>query len=175
MQSKGAIRFVAILLALACIWQLSFSVVSSMHGKKAEKYAEKAAIAAQQSAAFSKLAEGDKAFYLDSIKKAQSRWYTDSISAEKVYFGYTFKEVQAKEINLGLDLKGGMNVMLQVQLEDLVKALAGENRTPEFNQAIALAKQNSVNSQSDFITLSVRLGSRSAAVRDSHRSSVPTK
>ncbi|MCQ2130922.1 MAG: protein translocase subunit SecDF [Bacteroidales bacterium] len=153
MQSKGAIRFVAILLALACIWQLSFSVVSSMHGKKAEKYAEKAAIAAQQSAAFSKLAEGDKAFYLDSIKKAQSRWYTDSISAEKVYFGYTFKEVQAKEINLGLDLKGGMNVMLQVQLEDLVKALAGENRTPEFNQAIALAKQNSVNSQSDFITL----------------------
>ena len=61
--------------------------------------------------------------------------------------------MQNKEINLGLDLKGGMNVMLQVQLEDLVKALAGDNRTPEFEKAVALAKQRSVNSQSDFITL----------------------
>ncbi|MBQ6576302.1 MAG: protein translocase subunit SecDF, partial [Bacteroidales bacterium] len=60
---------------------------------------------------------------------------------------------KAKEINLGLDLKGGMNVMLQVQLEDLVKALAADNATPQFNQAIALAKERSVNSRADFITL----------------------
>ncbi|MDO4826766.1 MAG: protein translocase subunit SecDF [Bacteroidia bacterium] len=153
MQSKGAIRLVAILLAIACLWQLSFTLVTDIHEKKAVKFAEKAAVAAQNSAAFSKVPEGEQAYYLDSIRKEQNRWYTDSISSRKVYFGYTFKEVKAKEINLGLDLKGGMNVMLQVQLQDLVKALAGENQTPEFLTALNLAKERSVNSQSDYITL----------------------
>ena len=153
MQSKGAIRFVAILLAIACLWQLSFTVVTNIEEKKADKYAEKAAAAVMNTAAFDRIPETEKAFYLDSIKKNQNRWYTDSISSEKVYFGYKFKDVKSKEINLGLDLKGGMNVMLQVQLEDLVKALAGDNQTPEFNRALALAKERSVNSSSDFITL----------------------
>ena len=153
MQSKGAIRLVAILLALACIWQLSFTLVTRIQEKKADKYAEKAAVAVMNSAAFDKVPEAERAFYLDSIRKNQNRWYTDSISSEKVYFGYKFKDVKSKEINLGLDLKGGMNVMLQVQLEDLVKALAGDNQTPEFNRALALAKERSVNSTSDFITL----------------------
>src|SRR5574344_121210 len=66
---------------------------------------------------------------------------------------YTFKQVQNQEINLGLDLKGGMNVMLQVQIADVVKAIAGENATPEFNKALELAKTRSVGSQLDFITL----------------------
>jgi SecD/SecF fusion protein len=153
MQSKGAIRLVAILLLLACIWQLSFTAVSSIQSKKAEKFAEKAALAAQNSAAFSKVGVADQAYYLDSIRKVENRRYVDSISTEKVYLGNTYKDVQAKEINLGLDLKGGMNVMLQVQLEDLVKALAGDNKTPEFNRALALAKERSVNSTSDLITL----------------------
>ena len=153
MQSKGAIRLVAILLALACIWQLSFTLVSSIQTNKAAKYAENAVEQFQQSAAFEKVAEADKAYYLDSIRKEQNKWYTDSISSEKVYFGYTFKDVQTKEINLGLDLKGGMNVMLQVQLEDLVKALAGDNQTAEFTKALSLAKERSVNSTSDLITL----------------------
>ena len=153
MQSKGAIRLVAILLAIACFWQLSFTLVTRLQEKKAEKYAEKAAVAVMNSAAFDKIPEGEKAYYLDSIRKNQNRWYTDSISSENVYFGYKFKDVKSKEINLGLDLKGGMNVMLQVQLEDLVKALAGDNQTPEFNRALALAKERSVNSTSDFITL----------------------
>ena len=107
----------------------------------------------KESAAFAQVPDVDKAFYLDSIRKIESRRYTDSISSKVIYFGNTYKQVQNKEINLGLDLKGGMNVMLQVQLEDLVKALAGDNRTPEFEKAVALAKQRSVNSQSDFITL----------------------
>ena len=153
MQSKGAIRLVAILLAIACFWQLAFTLVTNIQEKKAEKYAEKAAVAAMNTAAYSRIPEAEKAYYLDSIRKTQSRWYTDSISSQKVYFGYKFKDVKSKEINLGLDLKGGMNVMLQVQLEDLVKALAGDNQTPEFNRALALAKERSVNSTSDFITL----------------------
>ena len=153
MQSKGAIRLVAILLLLACIWQLSFTFVERAQEKKAEKHAEAVATAIQQTAAFNKIAETDRAFYLDSLKKDENRRYIDSISSEKIYFGYTFKDVQAKEINLGLDLKGGMNVMLQVQLEDLIKALAGDNQSPEFLQALSLAKSRSVNSQSDLITL----------------------
>ena len=149
MQSKGAIRFVTICLLLACLWQLSFTAVTAIHNRKAEKRAEQMAQAANINA----IAEADRAFYLDSIRKIESRRYTDSISGEKVYLGYTFKQVQNQEINLGLDLKGGMNVMLQVQLEDLVRALSGGNQTPEFQRAIALAKERSVNSQSDFITL----------------------
>ena len=153
MQSKGAIRLVAILLALACLWQLSFTLVTRLQEKKAVKYAESVAAAFQNSPAFDQIAVADQAHVLDSIRAEQTRWYTDSISAEKVYFGYTFKDVKAKEINLGLDLKGGMNVMLQVQLADLVKALSENNQSPEFLQALDLAKERSVNSQSDYITL----------------------
>ncbi len=153
MQSKGAIRFVAILLLLASFWQLSFTLVTQLQENKAEKFAENKAEAAMQTAAFAKVAEADKAFYLDSIRKDENRMYIDSISSEKIYFGYTFKDVKAKAINLGLDLKGGMNVMLQVQLKDLVKALAGGNEAPEFANALALAQERSVNSRQDFITL----------------------
>ena len=153
MQSKGAIRLVAILLLIACFWQLSFTLVTALQNNKAKKYAEAAAVAIQETPAFAKVAAEDQAYYLDSIKKEQQKWYTDSISNEKVYFGYKFKDVRSKEINLGLDLKGGMNVMLQVQLEDLVKALSGNSVDPQFLQALNLAKTRSVNSQSDFITL----------------------
>ena len=152
MQSKGAIRFVAILLLLASLWQLSFTLVEKVQTNKAEKYAEAKAQAAMNSAAFGKIAEADQTSYLDSIKSQESKRYIDSISSEKIYLGYTYKDVQAKSINLGLDLKGGMNVMLQVQLEDLVKALAGGNNTPEFTNALAIAKQRSVEERGDFIT-----------------------
>jgi len=149
MQSKGAIRFVTICLLLACLWQLSFTAVTAIQNKKAAQRAEQIAQAVDINA----IAEADRAFYLDSIRKIETRRYTDSISGENVYLGYSFKQVQNQEINLGLDLKGGMNVMLQVQLEDLVRALAGGNQTPEFQKAVSLAKERSVNSQSDFITL----------------------
>ena len=153
MQSKGAIRFLAIILALVCLWQLSFTLVTKIQENKAAKYAEKAVAEFQQSAEFSNVPEEDKAFCIDSISKVENRRYIDSISTEKVYFGYTYKDVKEKEINLGLDLKGGMNVMLQVQLEDLVRALSGNNQSPEFSQALALAYERSVTSRADFITL----------------------
>ena len=154
MQSKGAIRLVAVLLALACLWQLSFTLVTKVQDNKAKAYAEKVVNALQaDEATFSKIDPDNQAYYLDSVRKDMNRWYTDSISTEKVYMGYTYKKVKEKEINLGLDLKGGMNVMLQVQLEDLVKALADNNQDPKFAQAIALAKERSVASRSDFITL----------------------
>lgn len=153
MQSKGWIRLVAILLAIASIWQLSFTAVTSIQEKKAEKFAEKAAEAARNSAAFAQIPENDQAYYLDSIRKEQNRVFIDSISTKKVFLWNTYKECKAKEINLGLDLKGGMNVMLQVQLEDLVRAISGNSTNPEFQKALALAKERSVNSREDYITL----------------------
>ena len=153
MQSKGWIRLVAILLAIASIWQLSFTAVTAIQEKKAEKFAEKAAVAAQNSAAFARIPENDQAYYLDSIRKEQNRVFIDSISSKKVFLWNTYKECKAKEINLGLDLKGGMNVMLQVQLQDLVRAISGNSMNPEFQKALALAKERSVNSREDYITL----------------------
>ena len=153
MQSKGFIRFLAVVFGLASIWQLSFTAVGKYQEKKAEEYAAAVAEQVKASAEFNAIAEGDRAFYLDSLSKQKSRWYLDSISSEKVFLGYTYKDVKSKEINLGLDLKGGMNVMLQVQLEDLIKALADNNQSPEFTNALALAKERSVNSRSNLITL----------------------
>ena len=153
MQSKGWIRLVAILLAIASIWQLSFTAVTTIQEKKADKFAENAAQAAMSSANFAKITPENQAYYLDSIRKDQNRVYIDSVSNKKVYLWNTYKDCKAKEINLGLDLKGGMNVMLQVQLQDLVRALSGDNPSPAFQQALALAKERSVNSRDDFITL----------------------
>ena len=153
MQSKGWIRLVAILLAIASIWQLSFTAVTAIQEKKADKFAEKAAQAAMSAPSFAKVSVEDQAYYLDSIRKDQNRVYIDSVSSQKVYLWNTYKDCKAKEINLGLDLKGGMNVMLQVQLQDLVKALSGDNPNPAFQQALTLAKERSVNSRDDFITL----------------------
>ena len=151
MQSKGAISFVAILIALACVFQLSYTAVSSIYENRAEKYAEAAVEAEQLKPSFAEVSDLDKAYFLDSIRKDKSRYYLDSISNEKVYLGNTYKEVKDKEINLGLDLKGGMNVMLQVELSDLVRALADNNSSAEFEQALTLAKKYELENRGDFI------------------------
>ncbi|MBR2477485.1 MAG: protein translocase subunit SecD, partial [Bacteroidales bacterium] len=153
MQSKGAIKFVAILIAVACLYSLSFTWVTSHQEKKAEQYAAAAVEAVKLSPAFADVKEVDKAYYLDSISKEKNRFYIDSISSEKVFLGFTYKEVKEKEINLGLDLKGGMNVMMQVQLRDLIVALADGNQSPEFTEALALAQKKELESRADFITL----------------------
>ncbi len=150
MQSKGLIRLFAILLALASIWQLSFTAVTRIQEKKAAKVA---AERAQQYVDANNVAAEVREFVLDSVANIRNRAYIDSISAEKVYLGYTYQSAKEKEINLGLDLKGGMNVMLQVQLQDLVKALAGNSTDPDFLKALELAKKNNVNSSQDFIGL----------------------
>ena len=99
MQSKGAISLLAVLIALACLYQLSFTAVSVIQQNKAEKFAEAAVMAEQQKPSFAEVSELDKAYYLDSIRKERNRYYIDSVSAEKVYLGHTYKEVQEKEIN----------------------------------------------------------------------------
>jgi SecD/SecF fusion protein len=131
MQSKGAIRFFAIALGLVCLYQLSFTFVTRSVEKKAEAYAH-----------------GDP-------KKVKT--YLDSVAALPVYNllvkKYTYLECKDLEINLGLDLRGGMNVTLEVSVIDLVRSMANNSTDPGFNKAIEMAVEKQKNSQQDFVTL----------------------
>ncbi|MFA5713625.1 MAG: protein translocase subunit SecDF [Bacteroidales bacterium] len=154
MQNKGAIKILAILVALACIYQLSFTWATKHQEKKARTYSAKMVELEQTLPSFSDVPALERAFYLDSLGRVKERFYIDSITAEKVFFGFTYKEVKEREINLGLDLKGGMNVMLEVSLPELISSLAGSNSTnPDFIEAIELAKKNITPARSDFINL----------------------
>ncbi len=153
MQNKGAIRIVAILIALASLYQLSFTWATRYNEKKASKYAKAAVEMEKKSPSFQNVSDLNKAFYLDSLYNQKERFFIDSITSEKVYLGFTYKEIKEKEVNLGLDLKGGMNVMLEVKVADLIVALSNNNTNPKFLEAMKEAEANSVNSREDFITL----------------------
>lgn len=127
MQNKWLVRFMAVILFLVCAFYLSFSIVTSHYDKKAQEYA------------------GDNA--------AKEYVYLDSIAAKKVWFGYTLKECREKEINLGLDLKGGMNVTMEVSVPDIIRVLSGNNTTETFTKAMALAQEKQKSSGTDFVTL----------------------
>ncbi|MBO7408865.1 MAG: protein translocase subunit SecDF [Paludibacteraceae bacterium] len=127
MQNKGLVRLLAVCLALVCAFYLSFSFVTSHYDKKAKEYAA-----------------GDA---------AKEYFYLDSIAANKVWFGYTLKQCREKEINLGLDLKGGMNVTMEVSVPDILRALSGYNTTENFNAAMAAAQEKQKSSGADFVTL----------------------
>lgn len=125
MQNKVFTGVIATLLALICLFYLSFSMVTSHHNKKAEEYAA-----------------GNEALYKE---------YIDSISTEKVYLGYyTYQQCREMEIGLGLDLKGGMNVTLQISVADVLKHLSNNNPDPNFNQAVANAVANQADNN-DFL------------------------
>lgn len=127
MQNKGIVRTLAVLLFLVCAFYLSFSIVVNHYEKKANEYAA-----------------GDR---------TKELLYLDSIAPKKVWFGYTLKECREKEINLGLDLKGGMNVTMEVSVPDILRALSGYNTSENFNRAMALAQERQKSSGDDFVTL----------------------
>ena len=153
MQNKGLFRVLAILIALACLYQLSFTLATRNQEKKAAVYASKAAEAEKLKPEFAQVSNLNQAYFLDSVIKVKNRYYLDSVSDKKVFLGNTYKQVKEKEIKLGLDLKGGMNVMMQVQVRDLIKALSNNNQSEEFQKALDLATQREVTSRQDFITL----------------------
>jgi SecD/SecF fusion protein len=132
---------------------LSFTAVTYIHENKASKYAEEIVLAEQSKPSFSEISELDQAFYLDGIRTEAKSLYLDSIANKKVYLGYTYKDVKEKELNLGLDLRGGMNVMLQLDMAELVRSCAREKTTPEFDKAMALARARAAETHTDFITL----------------------
>ena len=132
MQNKGFVKVFALLLTLVCLFYLSFSFATSRQMKKIEEITR---------------TQGEEA----------GARYQDSVMNNPVWFGaYTLKECREMEIGLGLDLKGGMNVILEVSVADVVKALADHKNDANFNQAVAQATKEAKNSQSDFITLFVR-------------------
>ena len=127
MQNKGFIRVFSIILTAICLFYLSFTVVGRQYNKKADQYAN-----------------GDLAL---------KNHYLDSLSTEKVYLNYTLNQVREKEIGLGLDLKGGMNVILEINAAEVLASLANTD-DPQFNQALRESvNQNRRGSSSDFISL----------------------
>ncbi len=153
MQSKGAITILTIAIALVCIYQLSFTWATRNQESKAKKFAETSIQQEQAKPSFKAVSDLHKAFYLDSLKNQKEKFYIDSITAEKVFLGFTYKETKEREVSLGLDLKGGMNVMLEVSVAELITALSNDNTSPQFSQALDLARANMASSRSDFITL----------------------
>ena len=157
MQNKGAIRTFAIIFALICVYQLSFTLVTRNVEKRADAFATSAAVQADAR----ELAAGDairERFILDSLIEARRQYFLDSIMNEPVFnIGirrYSFREAKEREINLGLDLRGGMNVMMEVSTMDVVKALAGHSEDATFKAAIALAiEKNRVTPNTDFVTM----------------------
>ncbi len=122
MQNKGFIRIFSILLTIVCLYCLSFSVVTNYYNRKAQEFAN-----------------GNNEQYYN---------YLDSISSQTVWLGHTLKECREKEINLGLDLKGGMDVTLEVSVPDILVYLSDFNNTPIFKEALANAKKHN---PSDFL------------------------
>ena len=131
MQGKGFIKFMAILLGIVCLYSLSFNIITYNVEKKAKEFAK-----------------GDE---------AKEKAYLDSMATEKVYplLGLTYQQVKSKEINLGLDLKGGMNVTMEISLAELTKSLAGNTSDENFNKALGNAQTQMNAGGKDFITLFV--------------------
>lgn len=133
MQNKGAVKLLAIALALACLYQLSFTWFATKVENKA------------------------KVFAGNDLNKEQH--YLDSVSGEVIYnflglYKYTYRDCNERKMNLGLDLKGGMNVVLEVKVNDVIRALANNSSDSTFLKALALADKNQVNSpKDDFVTL----------------------
>ena len=128
MQNKGIVKFVTLLLVLVCIFYLSFSFVTSHYENKAAAMGEEA-----------------------------GQEYLDSIMNEKVYLGiYSLKQCREMEIGLGLDLKGGMNVVLEVSVPDVISVLADHKTDPAFVKSMEEAKREEESSQEDFVSLFVK-------------------
>ncbi len=131
MQSKGAVRFFAIALSVVCLYQLSFTLITRNVEKKAIEFSNG-----------------------DPIKE---KAYLDSVSTQGVFNilfkNYTYQECKEREINLGLDLKGGMNVTMEVSVVELIRSMGNFSTDPTFNKALADAAEMQKNSQKDFVTL----------------------
>ncbi|MDR1984356.1 MAG: protein translocase subunit SecDF [Prevotellaceae bacterium] len=138
MQSKGTIKLITVLLILACLYQLSFTWVASSVKSKAEKFAT--------------VVDENGITRIDEDKQTG---YLDSMAATKVYpLGlFTYKECLEKELALGLDLKGGMNVMLEISVADMIKALANNSNDPVFAGVLAATETKYRNSGQDYLTL----------------------
>jgi len=157
MQNKGAIRFFAIALALVCLFQLSFTYFTKKVERNAREYANSEVVIdiANDKANGDEMLEK---FYLDSLKKSRELFYLDSMGNEVIYNflwvrKYTFKDCKEREINLGLDLKGGMDVTLEVSVVDIIQSLARDAKDVTLQKAVRRADELQRESDADYITL----------------------
>ncbi|MCQ2096061.1 MAG: protein translocase subunit SecDF [Bacteroidaceae bacterium] len=129
MQNKGFVKFLAIALTLICLFYLSFTVVANYYDNKAAE-----------------------------MEESEAEAYLDSLNTNPCFLGtYNLKQCRETAIGLGLDLKGGMNVMLEVSVPDIMKALSDHNPDNQFNAVLAKAQEENINSQDDYITCFVRI------------------
>lgn len=156
MQHKGVVKFFAITFILVCLFQLSFTFFSYYYSGKSEDYAN----SPQVKAMAVKMAKGDplkEEYYFDSISKSRLEYFNDSMASVNVFNillkKYTLKDVREREINLGLDLKGGMNVTMAVSVPDVIRALSGYNQDPTFLKALQKAIEKEKTSTRDFVDL----------------------
>ena len=141
MQNKGLVITLAIALALVSLFYLSFNLVTMRYERIADEKAAVAKTAFQQVNQLDNLSAKEKSIRLDSVGSEAYYNYIDSVGKEKVYLGYTLKQTREKGVNLGLDLKGGMNVTLEISVPDIIRALSNYNTSPNFNRAIELATE----------------------------------
>ncbi|MDP4665048.1 MAG: protein translocase subunit SecD, partial [Flavobacteriaceae bacterium] len=141
MQNKGIIKLFALLFGVVSVYQVSFTFKANQIEKQA------------QSAAIQKIADSEPDY--DSLRKLEVQRYLDSISNQQVYnigiTSYTYNEVKDRAMNLGLDLKGGVNVVLQISVKDILKGLANNSSNPIFNQALSDAEEIQKNSQNTYL------------------------
>ena len=141
MQNKGLVKLFALLFGLVSIYQLSFTFKANQIENNASEIA------------ISRIPDTDPEY--DSKRSAEETKYLDSLSGIEVFdigiASFTFKEVKEKSMNLGLDLKGGISVILQISVDDILKGLANKSRDPVFNKALADARELQKNSQNTYL------------------------
>ena len=149
MRNKGAIWTLAIALALVCIYQLSFTWKAASIRTQATEYSLNAVEKAKS------LMDSEDQSVLDSVADAKYDYYLDSLSNEKVYFFdlYTYRDCLERELNFGLDLKGGMNIILEISVTDVIRNLSSNPSDTTLNRALARAKELQVNTNKDFVEL----------------------
>ena len=159
MQNKGAIRLFAILLALACAYYLMFTYVGVNIETDAKNYSEEYITRSEVVDAAKKASAEEKVqtSYLDSVKNSRKTIYLDSLKKVSVIdfgiFKYTYEEVKDRQLNLGLDLKGGMNVTLEVSVSEIIRGLSNNSNDPAFLKALENATAAQKSSSKDYVTL----------------------
>ncbi|MCM4155869.1 protein translocase subunit SecDF [Gramella sp. AN32] len=139
MQNKGLIKVFAILFGLVCLYQLSFTFFTNKVESDAEEFAVRA--------------YGDDVEDYSQKRDAAEARYLDSIGNEDIFAGITYNNAKDKELNKGLDLKGGINVILQISVKDILSGLANDSNDPAFRKALAEADAAQADSQDDYVDL----------------------
>ncbi|HSM63000.1 MAG TPA: hypothetical protein VK833_03575, partial [Gillisia sp.] len=139
MQNKGLIKIFAVLFGLVCIYQLSFTFIASEVESDAE--------------AFAKQKIGTNVEGYSVLRDVEENRYLDSIGNNEIIAGITYNTAKDKELNKGLDLKGGINVILQISVRDILKGLANNTTDPAFNKALADADAAQKDSQESYLDL----------------------